>query len=121
AETLIGEIRAVVPAHTLVVGPSGPQRHEALAAMEPFADRNIVYAVHYYDPFIFTHQGMDWGGVGDPLPRIRGLPFPASKDSVEAQALLTELRAAGDTDAAQSLSRALTRPWSVATTIAPAF
>lgn len=121
AETLIGEIRAIAPTHTLVVGPSGPQRHEALAAMEPFADRNIVYAVHYYDPFIFTHQGMDWGRAGDPLRRIRGMPFPASMDSAEAQALLAELRAAGDTDSEQALTRALSRPWSAAATIAPAF
>ena len=71
AARLAAEIRRILPDHTIVVGPAGPQRHETLAGLEPLGDRNIVYAIHYYDPFAFTHQGADWGGADDPIRYLR--------------------------------------------------
>jgi endoglucanase len=58
------EIRRIAPDHTLVFGPTDNQSVEALAAAKPFEDRNIVYAVHYYSPFVFTHQ--EWIGTRAP-------------------------------------------------------
>ena len=42
---------------------------------KPFDDPNIIYTFHYYDPFIFTHQGATWSAKG--LPELKGVPFPA--------------------------------------------
>ena len=53
---------------------SGTRR---LSGMAPSPTDNIVYAVHYYDPFAFTHQGADWGGADDPIRYLSDLPFPA--------------------------------------------
>jgi endoglucanase len=31
-----------------------------LEQMTPYADKNVAYAVHYYQPMDFTHQGASW-------------------------------------------------------------
>ena len=30
--------------------------------MTPYSDPNVIYALHYYSPSTFTHQGADWTG-----------------------------------------------------------
>lgn len=35
-----------------------------LSAREPFNYDRIVYAIHFYEPFVFTHQGAAWTGMG---------------------------------------------------------
>jgi hypothetical protein len=48
--------------------------------MKPLPDPNIVYAFHYYNPFIFTHQGFKWG----PFEKVVGIPYPVSKNIMGA-------------------------------------
>ncbi len=76
----VAALRVHAPGRILVVAPGGPQRVEALAALAPLADPRLVYAVHFYDPMAFTHQGNDWGGADDPLRFLGGLPFPAAAE-----------------------------------------
>lgn len=111
AGRLSAEIRRILPSTTIVVGPAGPQRHEELAGLQPLDDPNVVYAVHYYDPFVFTHQGADWGGADDPLSQLRGLPYPATLADPIVQEQLAALRAAGHDEAAETLQRSLEEPW----------
>ena len=121
AEMLIATVRGILPAHTIVVGPSGPQRYESLAAMEPFADRNVVYAVHYYDPYPFTHQGANWGGPDDPVQHFEALPFPALAGDPRIAAQIAELRSGGHHDSADMLVDANAGAWSRQSVIEPAF
>ena len=111
AARLADEVRRILPDHTIVLGPAGPQRHETLAGLEPLNDRNVVYAIHYYDPFAFTHQGSDWGDADDPIQYLRGLPFPASAEDAEIKAKIAELKAGGRDEAANVLERSLETPW----------
>lgn len=111
AGRLAAKVRRILPDHTIIVGPAGPQRHETLAGLEPLDDRNIVYAVHYYDPFAFTHQGADWGDANDPIRYLRGLPFPASIDDPQMMEKAAKLRADGHDEAATVLERSLETPW----------
>lgn len=114
AEQLIELLRTIVPDHTIIVGPSGPQRHEALSGMRPFTDRNIVYAVHYYDPFLFTHQGATWGATDDPLRRLADLPFPASIEDEAIAKIKRKLSAAGESASLKALNEAIKEPWTEA-------
>lgn len=111
AAKLIPAIRRILPQNTIVVGPAGPQRHEALAAMQPFDDPNVVYAVHYYDPFAFTHQGADWGGADDPLGYLKDLPFPARATDPEMTGRIAALEREGHARAAEVLRLSLEDPW----------
>jgi endoglucanase len=114
AVRLAGIVRALAPRHTLVIGPAQDQRVEALEALTPLPDRNVVYAMHFYDPMAFTHQGLDWSGPDEPLSRFKGVPFPSTPKSPAVLALHDRLTRAGETAAAASLLRQLGDPWNEA-------
>ncbi len=78
AEAVIKAVREIAPAHTLVVGFHDWNSRAALVSSKPFKDENVIYTFHYYDPFIFTHQGATWAGEG--LAELKGVPFPASAE-----------------------------------------
>ncbi|MEP6924175.1 MAG: glycoside hydrolase family 5 protein [Pyrinomonadaceae bacterium] len=78
AEELIKVVRQIAPDHTLIVGFHDWNSRKALIDSEPFSDSNIIYTFHYYDPFIFTHQGATWAGEG--LPELKDVSFPWSKE-----------------------------------------
>ena len=84
AEEIIKTIRPIAPKHTLVVGFHDWNSRKALVESKPFEDENIIYTFHYYDPFIFTHQGATWAGEG--LPELKSVPFPYSKEIKVPQA-----------------------------------
>jgi endoglucanase len=78
---LIASIRAGAPNHTII---AAGHRWSGLAEMlflEPYADTNIIYNFHYYEPFAFTHQGATWAGPN--LPFYKNVPYPSSPDAVK--------------------------------------
>jgi endoglucanase len=70
---VINAIRAIDTKHTIVVGPSGFNGYTELANMPVYADKNLIYTFHFYDPFMFTHQGASWTGN---MQDLAGVPFP---------------------------------------------
>lgn len=115
AADLIAGLRRTLPKTTVVFGPAGPQRHETLGDMIPLDDPNVVYAVHYYDPFVFTHQGADWGSEDDAVRFLRHLPWPASTDDKAMQKAIKTLKSDGHELSAEALSSSLETPWTSAT------
>src|SRR5262249_28624301 len=109
AARLIATIRREAPNHTLIYGPANYQRIDALQELAPLADRNIVYAVHFYDPMIFTHQGLDWSD--DPLRYLAGIPFPARASDPGVTRLVDSLSLQGRGAAVALVKRQLTAPW----------
>jgi endoglucanase len=75
AEAVIKVVRDVAPYHTLIVGFHDWNSRQAMIDSKPFDDDNIIYTFHYYDPFIFTHQGATWSSPG--LSDLKQIPFPA--------------------------------------------
>lgn len=80
AEEIIKAVRTIAPNHTLVVGFHDWNSRQALIDSKPFADGNIIYTFHYYDPFVFTHQGATWAGEG--LADLKYVPFPGSRRDI---------------------------------------
>ncbi|MEP6848152.1 MAG: glycoside hydrolase family 5 protein [Acidobacteriota bacterium] len=78
AEQIIKYVREIAPKHTLIVGFHEWNGRQKLIESKPFADPNIIYTFHYYDPFVFTHQGSTWAGPA--LKDLRSVPFPYSAD-----------------------------------------
>ncbi len=73
-QQVVSAIRAVDTVHTIIVGPASWNSYNNLSAMPVYADTNLIYTFHFYDPFIFTHQGASWT---DPsLVPLSGVPFP---------------------------------------------
>ena len=70
----INAIRAHDTNHTIVVGGSGYNTYTELKNLPVYADTNLLYTFHFYDPFVFTHQGASW--VSPSMEPLSGVPFP---------------------------------------------
>lgn len=103
-EELATYVRQLLPDNTLVVGPVNWQRADSLPEFRPLRDLNIVYAIHFYDPMVFTHQG-HWDPK-DPLHGIKGLPYPIRADDPEVRAIQQQLSDEEKT-ASEMLGRAI--------------
>jgi licheninase len=75
AQGIIDSIRTVDKKHTLLFGDVEWYSITKLVGRTPFADDNIVYVIHSYEPFVFTHQGASWGETAG----IKNIPFPYDK------------------------------------------
>jgi len=91
ADTLVRRVRALAPAHTLVVGGNGYNSVEGLTRLSPLADSNLLYTFHFYSPFRFTHQGAEWMGG---LTKETGISFPS--DSAQIATVHAALQQAKD-------------------------
>lgn len=76
----IDAIRAVDQTHTIIVGPSGYNSYNDLSQMPVYTDTNLLYTFHFYDPFIFTHQGASW--VSPSMEPLAGVPFPYNPNAM---------------------------------------
>ena len=77
---LISAIRAGAPQHTVIASGHRWSGIAELLFMQPYADRNIIYNFHFYEPFAFTHQGATWAGAN--LPYYKNISYPSSPESV---------------------------------------
>lgn len=78
---LVAAIRAVAPEHTILATSTRWSNLDTILTMEPLDDPNIVYNFHFYEPFLFTHQGATWSW--DAVRNLRDLPYPSSPEAVE--------------------------------------
>jgi GNAT superfamily N-acetyltransferase len=79
---LIAAIREVAPNHTIIVAGHRWSGLSEMLALEPYADANLIYNFHFYEPFAFTHQGATWAGPH--LPFYKNIPYPSSPDAVKS-------------------------------------
>lgn len=77
---IIKVIRSIDKTHTIIAGGAVWNDIESLFKLPEYKDDNIVYTFHFYDPYLFTHQGGAWTDIGN----IRGIPFPYRKGSMPA-------------------------------------
>ncbi|MDN3603732.1 glycoside hydrolase family 5 protein [Belliella kenyensis] len=70
---IISEIRKKNNAISIVVGASNANSMFELSRMEPYPFENLIYTFHYYEPYIFTHQGTSW--TGDQHATV-DIPYP---------------------------------------------
>ena len=58
---ILAIVRKSNPSRRVVIGPTQWNNFSQLSTLKlPENDRNIVVTFHYYDPFLFTHQGAPW-------------------------------------------------------------
>lgn len=66
---LVAAVREEDPGHIVFVDAAGYWE----SGFAPIDDSALVWTVHFYEPFLVTHAGADWGG-DSPVPR--GYPYP---------------------------------------------
>ena len=75
ANRIVDAIRTATSVHTLIVGGVQFNDIKYLDSLGTLRDNNIIYTFHFYEPFIFTHQGASWIENGVPVA-TKGIPFP---------------------------------------------
>lgn len=60
AAQVLAAVRATNPTRTVLIGPGEWNSIGELPKLRLPRDRNIIVSVHNYDPFPFTHQGIEW-------------------------------------------------------------
>jgi endoglucanase len=68
----LAAIREIDRGRTVVVTGSDWGGIDGLVALRPYDDPNLLYSFHFYDPFVFTHQGADWANQA----ALSGVHFP---------------------------------------------
>lgn len=105
AEELAVFVRQLLPRTTIIVGPVNWQRADSLPGFRPLNDLNVVYAIHFYDPMAFSHQG-HWDPK-EPLHDIRGLPYPIRASDPKVRELRQQLIDGNKAPAVELLDRAI--------------
>ena len=70
----VDSIRLYDTKHTIVVTGADWGGISGLINLKKLTDTNLIYSFHFYDPFLFTHQGAGWPTPS--LADLAGVPFP---------------------------------------------
>ena len=76
AQEDIDSIRTVDKKHAIIFGDAQWYSITLLKNGVPLNDDKVIYAVHTYDPFVFTHQSASWADT----KTIKNLMFPYDKE-----------------------------------------
>ncbi|KQT19868.1 glycosyl hydrolase family 5 [Methylobacterium sp. Leaf399] len=96
---LLRRARAAAPGLPLVATGACGGMIPGLEALDPapiLALAPVFFTFHYYEPYLFSHQGAPW--MREPVYRaLNAVPWPASAGSLEATLAAVRRRMAADT------------------------
>ena len=81
-QSAINAIRLSDTRHTIIVGGAGYNSYNELAALPVYTDNKLIYTFHFYDPFVFTHQGASWPSPS--MVSLANVPFPYNASTMPA-------------------------------------
>ena len=68
-------IRISNPSRQVIIGPANGNDFRQLDALKiPASDAHILIDIHYYEPFVFTHQGTPWTPLKNKVGVVWGSP-----------------------------------------------
>lgn len=79
---VINAIRSADTKHTIMVGGVNYNTYTELQNIPVYSDPNLIYTFHFYDPFMFTHQGASWNSPS--MEPLAGVPFPYNASEMPA-------------------------------------
>jgi endoglucanase len=79
-QSVIDAIRIHDQDHYIVVGGTNYNSYTTLHDIPVYDDEKLIYTFHFYDPFLFTHQGASW--VSPSLVPLANIPFPYKASSM---------------------------------------
>ena len=81
---LAAAIREGAPEHTIIATGAHWSDDDDLVFLEPLRDPNVIYAFHFYESHLFTHQGASWSA--NYWHELKGVPYPSAPENVQAAA-----------------------------------
>lgn len=79
ASTTVAKILKVKPDAKILLGATNYNSIYELSRLKPLPQKNITYVFHFYEPFIFTHQGAPWINKQNTTVQI---PYPYHVDKM---------------------------------------
>jgi endoglucanase len=79
---LAAAIRDGAPEHTIIATGAHWSDDDDLVFLEPLRDANVIYAFHFYESHLFTHQGATWSA--NYWHELKGVPYPSTPENVQA-------------------------------------
>ena len=80
-EQIARMVRNAAPNDTIILAGAMYSDIYHLLQLPASADHNVIYNFHYYEPFVFTHQGASWTTPTWPL--LRHVPYPPSTEALQ--------------------------------------
>jgi len=71
---VINEIRKIDQRHWIVIGGTNYNSFDSLSSLPKYTEKRLLYTFHFYDPYIFTNQGVYSDAPS--LASLAGVPFP---------------------------------------------
>jgi len=95
---LIRTARAAAPRLTLVACGACGAMIDGLLRVDPrqLDDSNIIYTFHFYEPYVFSHQGAPWMSTEPMYRYLNAVPWPASMGTKEKTLAAVAARMAAD-------------------------
>ncbi|HTZ98775.1 MAG TPA: cellulase family glycosylhydrolase [Candidatus Aquilonibacter sp.] len=78
---LADAIREGAPNHTIIATGAHWSDDDDLVFLEPLRDPNVIYAFHFYEAHVFTHQGATWST--NYWHSLKGVPYPSTPENVQ--------------------------------------
>ena len=79
---VVDSIRVYDKKHTIIVTGADWGGIYGMTKLKKLTDTNLLYSFHFYDPFLFTHQGASWASPS--LVDLGGVPFPYNAARIPA-------------------------------------
>lgn len=76
----VAAVRSIDSQRWLVIGGAGWNGIWNLDPMPVYPHERLIYTYHFYEPFLFTHQGATW--TSPSMLNLRGVPFPYNSGSI---------------------------------------
>ncbi len=80
-QTVMDTVRKYDVNHTYILGGNSYNSSSGLAGFTPINDPNMIYTMHSYNPFQFTHQQMSWTTP----PNMPARAFPIGNDASDVR------------------------------------
>jgi endoglucanase len=79
---VVDSIRVYDDKHTIIVTGADWGGIAGLLSLKKLKDTNLIYSFHFYDPFLFTHQGASW--TSPSMVDLASVPFPYNASKMPA-------------------------------------
>jgi Cellulase (glycosyl hydrolase family 5) len=93
----LAEIRKTNPDRPVIIGGEFWSGIKSLSTLKLPDDPNIVPTFHYYDPFLFTHQGATWINPVPPMGRVFGSEADIATLNADVQMIRDYIKRTGKT------------------------
>ena len=95
---LMRAARAAAPRLTLVACGACGAMIDGLLNLDPrqLNDSNIIYTFHFYEPYVFSHQGAPWMSTEPMYRYLNAVPWPSSMGTKEKTLTAVAARMAAD-------------------------